>query len=94
MKYLTGIVSTTIGIKEWFAPQISEHCPKNLPVRLENSDIWFSRPGVASILIPIAGIVHEWRTSLEDVIRRIWQFKGIGVELSTSKSRKVALGLM
>jgi len=34
-----GITSTTIGINEWFAPQISEHCPKNFPVRLGNKEI-------------------------------------------------------
>lgn len=66
-------MSTTIGIKEWFAPQISEHCPKNLPDRFGKREIWFNRPGVASILIPIAGIVHEWSTSEDVVINRLWQ---------------------
>lgn len=27
IKYLGEILSITIGIKLWFAPQISEHCP-------------------------------------------------------------------
>jgi hypothetical protein len=94
MKNCIGITSTTIGINEWLAPQISEHCPKNFPERLGNIEIWFSRPGVASILIPIEGIVQECNTSFEDVTNRIWQFNGTGVELSTSSKRKVLEGNM
>ena len=89
-----GITSTTMGMKEWFAPQISEHCPKNFPERLGKREIWLRRPGVASILIPMAGIVQEWSTSEDVVISRVWHLIGIGVELSTSKSRNVLDGDM
>lgn len=41
------IDSTETGINLWFAPQISEHCPKNSPGLLL---AWFSRPEVASIV--------------------------------------------
>lgn len=92
MKKLIGITSTTIGINEWFAPQISEHCPKNFPDRFGEREIWLSRPGVASILIPMAGMVQECSTSDDVVINRVWQLVGIGVELSTSKSRNVLVG--
>jgi hypothetical protein len=33
-KGLIGVASTMIGIKLWFAPQISEHCPVNKPDRV------------------------------------------------------------
>lgn len=54
-----GTASTTIGIKLWFAPQISEHCPKNTPGREGMKAVWFSRPGTASILTPSEGTAHE-----------------------------------
>lgn len=94
MKYLIGIESIMIGINEWFIPQISEHCPKKDPDLLEIIEIWFNRPGVASILIPKEGIVHEWITSVDVIINRIWQLIGIGVELSTSKNRIILEGFI
>lgn len=51
--------SKVIGIKEWFIPQISEHCPVKIPNRLENKKIWFNRPGIASTFVPKDGTVHE-----------------------------------
>lgn len=60
-----------IGINEWFAPQISEHCPYIILDRLIKKFNWFNRPGVASTLIPNDGIVHEWRTSIAVTIIRI-----------------------
>lgn len=63
-----------------------------MPDRLGYNETWFSRPGVASILIPIAGIVHECSTSDDVVIKRVWQLFGIGVVLSTSNKRKVLVG--
>lgn len=47
------------------------------------------RPGVASILTPKDGIVHEWRTSAAVTIIRIWELNGITIRLSTSKRRKL-----
>jgi hypothetical protein len=53
------ILSATIGINLWFAPQISEHCPYSSLDRVGVKLTWFKRPGVASILTPSEGIVHE-----------------------------------
>jgi len=80
-----------MGIKLWFAPQISEHWPKNKPDRLEKKLIWLSRPGVASTFTPILGIVQEWRTSAAEINIRTWDLVGIGVRLSTSKSRNILI---
>ena len=60
-----------IGIKEWLAPQISEHCPVSRLGRLILKYNWFKRPGKASTLTPKEGIVQEWITSAEDTIKRI-----------------------
>jgi hypothetical protein len=49
-------------------PQISEHCPVNIPSRFEKMKVWLIRPGSASTFLPMEGIVQEWITS-EDVIR-------------------------
>jgi len=53
------VICNLIGMKEWLVPQISEHCPMNKPIRLEDKKIWFSRPGIASTFSPIDGIVQE-----------------------------------
>lgn len=66
-----------IGIKLWLDPQISEHWPVNIPGRLINIFNWFKRPGIASALIPKEGIVHEWITSLDEVIIRMGDKNGI-----------------
>lgn len=79
--------SKQIGIKEWFIPQISEHWPKYNPGRFIDNVDWFKRPGVESILIPKAGIVHEWITSVEEVKIRIGKLKGITHRLSVSNRR-------
>jgi hypothetical protein len=50
---------------------------------------WFSRPGVASILTPSLGIVHECSTSAAVTISRIVEFIGRVVRLSVSNSRKL-----
>lgn len=73
---LIGQLSTVIGMKEWFAPQISEHCPKNTPECLGKRKIWLSRPGIASVFTPMEGTVHEWMTSVEDTT--IWVVKLVG----------------
>lgn len=49
--------------------------------------VWFSRPGVESTLIPNAGKVQEWITSIEVVRRRIGYLYGRIHRLSTSKRR-------
>lgn len=63
-------------MKEWFIPQISEHCPEYKPKRFENKKIWFRRPGRASTLVPIDGMVQEWITSAEVIKDRIKTFIG------------------
>lgn len=88
MKSLGETASSTIGIKLWLAPQISEHCPYNKPGRRQYILNWLSRPGIASTLIPNDGIVHEWITSAADTRRRICVLNGITVRLSTSRSRR------
>lgn len=88
MKFNKFVLSIVIGINEWYAPQISEHCPKYNPGRDEIIVIWLIRPGVASILIPIVGIVHEWITSNDVVKIRIGVLNGIINRLSTSNNRK------
>jgi len=75
----------------WFAPQISEHWPKNKPGRLELKLIWFNRPGVASIFTPKEGIVQEWITSADVTNIRIWVLNGTTIRLSTSSNRKFQL---
>lgn len=85
------IDSIWIGIKLWLIPQISEHCPKNIPGRFKNILIWFIRPGIASILILSLGMVQEWITSSEEINRRILNLNGIIVLLSTSINRKFIL---
>lgn len=91
MNIFGEIFSITIGINLWFAPQISEHWPKEIPVWFGKNLVWFSRPGVASIFTPIDGIVHEWITSVAVTIIRICDLNGITVRLSTSRRRKVDL---
>lgn len=58
-------------MKEWFAPQISEHWPNKTVDRLIKKFNWFKRPGVASTLIPNDGIVQECKTSIAVIIIRI-----------------------
>ena len=62
----------TIGINLWFAPQISEHCPKNTPGRCLINFTWLSQPGMVSVLTPKDGTVHAWRTSADEINLRIW----------------------
>ena len=69
LKLLKLIISIVIGIKVWFAPQISEHWPKKIPGIVLLVIIEFKRPGLASILIIKEGILHLWRTSSEVKIK-------------------------
>ena len=66
------IISITIGINLWFAPQISEHWPKKIPGRWLINLIWFKRPGMASALTPKEGTVQAWSTSADEINIRIW----------------------
>jgi len=81
------VISRAIGINLWFAPQISEHWPKNNPGRLEIDTSWLSRPGTASTLIPRDGTVQAWMTSAAVIRNRVLILKGITSRLSTSSSR-------
>lgn len=87
LKLIKLVDSKQIGMKEWFIPQISEHCPKNNPGRYIYNIDWFKRPGVESILIPREGIVQEWITSIEEVRTRIGKLNGRIHRLSVSNSR-------
>jgi hypothetical protein len=89
MNSLGEEICIKIGMKEWFVPQISEHCPVYSPRRLENRKIWFKRPGRASTFTPIVGTVHEWITSQEVTIARIEEFTGSWRISLVFKSRKV-----
>lgn len=86
-KCFSGTASTTIGMKLWLAPQISEHCPKNTPVREVARGSWFSRPGTASTFTPSEGTVHECSTSSAVTTIRACRLAGIIIRLSTSSSR-------
>lgn len=76
-----------IGIKLWFAPQISEHWPKNIPGNCEVKLIWLRRPGTASTFTPSDGTVQAWRTSAAETKFRIWVFIGMKTWLSESRRR-------
>lgn len=69
------------------APQISEHWPKNTPVRDEASGSWFSRPGTASTFTPRDGTAHECKTSSAVTTTRVCRLAGITIRWSTSSSR-------
>lgn len=58
-----------------------------MPGRVVEKPTWFRRPGIASALIPIEGIVHEWMTSAAVIMIRISEFIGRIARLSTSSSR-------
>lgn len=51
------------------------------------SMVWFKRPGVESILIPKAGTVQAWMTSIDVVKIRIGKLNGRIHRLSTSRRR-------
>jgi hypothetical protein len=48
---------------------------------------WFRRPGIPSIFMPVAGIVHEWMTSAAVTRSRTSSCIGTTIRLSTSSSR-------
>jgi len=87
MNVLGATDSIEMGINLWLAPQISEHCPYINPGRLIKKLIWLSRPGTASTFTPRLGIVHEWRTSAEEIKLRICVLNGTIVWLSVSRRR-------
>ena len=51
-------------------------------------DVWFSRPGIASVFTPSAGMAQECRTSSEEISMRIGDSIGTTIRLPTSRSRK------
>ncbi|KRZ01519.1 hypothetical protein T11_8926 [Trichinella zimbabwensis] len=54
----TVVNSIAIGMNLWFTPQSSEHCPYIIPGSMDSEVVELMRPGMASILILSAGIVH------------------------------------
>jgi len=91
MNILGEVDSTVIGMNLWFIPQISEHCPKNSPGRLNIIFIWLIRPGTASIFTEMEGIVQACRTSFAVIKLRMGVLKGRITRLSVSRRRIVLL---
>ncbi len=56
------------------------------------NDVWFSRPGIASVFTPRVGTAQEWRTSPAVTIMRMGDSMGITTRWSTSSSRKCPRG--
>lgn len=56
------------------------------------NDVWFSRPGIASVFTPRVGTAHEWRTSAAVMMMRIGDSIGTTIRWSTSSSRKCPCG--
>ena len=81
-----------MGMKEWFAPQISEHWPNRRPGRLTVNCDWLIRPGLASTLIPADGSAQEWITSCEEISSRIALDVGIATWGSATISRAMEEG--
>lgn len=52
------------------------------------NEVWFSRPGIASVLTPRVGTAHEWRTSPAVMITRMGDSIGTTTRWSTSSNRK------
>lgn len=52
------------------------------------NEVWFSRPGIASVFTPRVGTAHEWRTSPAVIMTRMGDSIGMTTRLSTSSSRK------
>ena len=88
IKTLRETDSITIGIELCKIPQISEHCPKNVPSRLTWTETWFNLPGYASALIPKAGQANECITSADETIILTCVNSGIITLLSTSSILK------
>lgn len=42
-------------------------------------EVWFSRPGIASVFTPRVGTAHEWRTSSAVMIIRMGDSMGITI---------------
>lgn len=56
------------------------------------NEVWFSRPGIASVLTPSVGTAQEWSTSPAVMITRMGDSIGTTTRWSTSSSRKWPLG--
>lgn len=80
-KYFKVVTSIQIGINEWFAPQISEHCPKNNSGRYAKNVLWLIRPGTTSILISKLGIVQAWITSVDEINNWVCVQNGITISV-------------
>lgn len=55
---------------------------------MATNEVWFRRPGIASVLTPRLGTAQEWSTSSAVTITRIGDSIGTITRWSTSKSRK------
>lgn len=94
MKFINLIDSTWIGINLWLIPHTSEHWPKIKPGLFSFRVIWFNWFGTQSIFVFIEGSVHEWITSVDEVIIIICKLKGRIKWLSVSMRLKSKLCLL
>jgi len=51
-------------------------------------DVWFNRPGIASVFTPRVGTAHECNTSSAVMIIRMGDSIGTTIRWSTSSKRK------
>lgn len=51
-------------------------------------DVWFRRPGIASVFTPRVGIAQEWSTSSAVTMMRMRDSMGMTTRWSVSSSRK------
>lgn len=63
-----------------------------MPGRVVMKDVWFSRPGIASVFTPKLGMAQECRTSSAVTITRIGDSIGTTMRWSTSSKRKLPRG--
>ena len=59
-----------------------------MPGRVVINDVWFNRPGIASVFTPSVGTAQECRTSSAVMIMRMGDSIGMTNRWSTSRSRK------
>jgi len=59
-----------------------------MPGRVVMNDIWFRRPGIASVFTPRVGIAQERSTSLAVMMMWMGDYIGIMTRWSASRSQK------
>ena len=59
-----------------WTPQNSEHSPRYSPVLRGTKWMWFTCPGIMSILPPICGTQNEWMTSADSMSMEVMRSTG------------------